>query len=74
MAVAAAAALRSEGALWPALEAALLAGASPEELEATILEAARMAEAAVKADGLRILREIRARQGAKERWGITTEG
>lgn len=69
-AVAAAAALRSEGALWPALEEALGSGATPEELEQAIREAARVAEAAVRADGLRTLREVLARHGARERWGV----
>jgi len=68
--VAAAAALRSEAALWKALEVALLAGAQWEELEAVIEEAAQQAAAAVREDALRAYREVRARHRTKERWGI----
>lgn len=69
-AVAAAAALRSETALWQALEEALVAGVPWEEMEQAIKTAARVAESVVEEDGLRTLREIRARAGAQERWGI----
>ena len=68
--VAAAAALRSEAALWRALEEAVAAGVPWEELEQAIKTAARVAESAIEADGLRTLREVRARAGAQERWGI----
>ena len=69
-AVAAAAALRSEAALWRALEEALAAGVPWEEMEQAIKTVARVAESAVTEDGLRTLREVRARAGAQERWGI----
>lgn len=72
-AVAAAAALRSEAVLWKALNEALRAGADWEELEKAIDTAARVAESAVAEDGLRTLREVRARHGAKERWDITDD-
>ena len=67
-AVAAAAALRSESSLWPAIEAAAAAGASWEELEAAIEQAAAIAETAVRQDGLRTLREARAHLETKARW------
>lgn len=73
-AVAAAAALRSEPALRQALEEALDAGAGWEELERAVATAGRAAETAVLKDGLRTLRDVRARQGAKERWNIAEKG
>ena len=72
-AVASAAALRSEPALWKALESSLRAGAGLEEIEAVIEEAAQQAAAAVREDALLVFREVRARQRAKDRWGMTED-
>ncbi len=69
-AVAAAAVLRSEAALWNALEAALRAGATREDLDAAIEVAAQTAGDAVRAEARKTLTEILARQGARERWGL----
>ncbi len=72
-AIAAAAALRSQPALWHALERALAAGVSQTEIEAAIESAARAAAEAVREDGRRILREVLAYQGARERWAIVND-
>lgn len=69
-AVAAAAALRSESVLWRALEEAMVVGASFTELEEVIQQAARMAEAAVRQDGLRVLKEVRVHLDTDARWRL----
>ena len=68
--VAAAAALRSGAALWKALEAAFASGTSREEVEAAIEAAALMSADAVRREATRTLREVLARHGARERWGM----
>ena len=71
--VATAAVLRSEPALWRALEAALNAGATREDLEAAIETAAQIAAEAIRAEAHKTLTEVLARQGARDRWGIPRE-
>ncbi len=67
-AVVAATALRSESALWRALEAAIAAGVTMAELEEAILIAAQAASDAVRDDGMRILREVRLHAETQARW------
>jgi alkylhydroperoxidase/carboxymuconolactone decarboxylase family protein YurZ len=69
-AISAAAALRSESALWQAFEQALDAGASQADVEATIETAAETAAEAVRTEAKKVLNEVLARQGARERWGL----
>lgn len=69
-AVAAAAALRSETALWQALEQALDAGVSLANIEGAIETAAQTSAEAVRSDANKVLKEVLARQGARERWGL----
>lgn len=69
-AVAAAASLRSETALWQALERALDGGASQKDIEAAIETAAETTADAVRGEAKKVLIEVLARQGARERWGL----
>lgn len=69
-AVAAAAALRSPNALWAAVEEALAAGASPDAVHEAVMAAVRVAAEAVERDAAPTLGEVKARWGARQRWGI----
>ncbi len=72
--VAAAAALRSHNALWDAAMAAAAAGASWEELLQAVDIGAQTAQDAVRSESLPTVREVWARQGAQERWQLTSGG
>jgi alkylhydroperoxidase/carboxymuconolactone decarboxylase family protein YurZ len=71
--VAAAAALRSCAALWSAIDDALTAGVTQADIEAAIEAAAVTAAEAVRLEAKQTLREVVAREGARERWAIIDE-